>query len=372
MGRPVELLALAVFLAAGPAAAATLPPEVPVPAGVAADQVSYRDYDQDVFTYPNGHGNAHDTVPGHLWRAFLKGATPAAWKAALAGKGWSVVSDDPGNLVARQGDWWLRIQGDRLLAVQHADAAPFSLPAPAAAPEALAKDRDVPYATPLPKTTLKVWKTTDFIEVKAAGQPEEQVFGPAVSLRYVGYPELTPLEINTRYRRALEASGWQIFRSDAAGMLIAHYVQHGRDVWLRVTPADGADYFVEVADMQAAVAPSKLAKAFDDAGHVALYGTDKATLRPDSEATLQQILQFLGERPALKVEIQGHTDNVGPRPHNQTLSEDRAAAVRAWLVAHHVDPARLVTRGYADTRPVADNGTPVGRARNRRVELARP
>ena len=74
----------------------------------------------------------------------------------------------------------------------------------------------------------------------------------------------------------------------------------------------------------------------------------------------------------MKLEIQGHTDNTGARPHNQTLSEDRALSVKAWLVAHGIAGGQLTAKGYADTKPVAPNSTPQGRALNRRVELARP
>jgi OmpA-OmpF porin, OOP family len=165
-----------------------------------------------------------------------------------------------------------------------------------------------------------------------------------------------------------------VLRSDPGGLTCAHYTQHGRDVWVKITPFSAA-YSVEVADMGAVAAEDKLAKALDDAGHVALYGiyfdTDKATLRPDSEATLVQIRKLLAARPAMKLEIQGHTDNTGTRPHNDTLSQERAAAVKAWLAAHGIDGGRLTTKGYADTKPVAPNGTPQGRALNRRVELAR-
>ncbi len=100
--------------------------------------------------------------------------------------------------------------------------------------------------------------------------------------------------------------------------------------------------------MGAAAAQDNLAKAIHDEGHVALYGiyfdSDKATLRPDSEATLVQIQKLLTAQPAMNFEIQGHTDNTGTRPHNETLSEERAAAVKAWLVAHGIAGGRLKPR----------------------------
>lgn len=76
--------------------------------------------------------------------------------------------------------------------------------------------------------------------------------------------------------------------------------------------------------------------------------------------------------PALKLEIQGHTDNIGTDAYNQPLSEAGARAVVSWLMQHNVGPARLSARGYGKTRPIADNATDEGRAQNRRVEIANP
>ena len=74
----------------------------------------------------------------------------------------------------------------------------------------------------------------------------------------------------------------------------------------------------------------------------------------------------------LKLEVQGHTDNVGNDVYNQTLSEARAKAVVTWLTQHGVAGDRLTARGYGKTKPVADNGSDGGRAKNRRVEIADP
>jgi outer membrane protein OmpA-like peptidoglycan-associated protein len=74
----------------------------------------------------------------------------------------------------------------------------------------------------------------------------------------------------------------------------------------------------------------------------------------------------------LKLEIQGHTDNVGGAAANLKLSEDRAAAVKAHLVEQGgIDSGRLTSAGFGDTNPIASNATDDGRAQNRRVELVR-
>jgi outer membrane protein OmpA-like peptidoglycan-associated protein len=101
------------------------------------------------------------------------------------------------------------------------------------------------------------------------------------------------------------------------------------------------------------------------------FDFDKSTLRPDSEPVLNQVLAMLQADPSYTGEVGGHTDNVGSEPYNLKLSGARADAVRAWLVGHGIEPARLTSRGYGDTKPLAPNTTDAGRAKNRRVELKR-
>src|SRR4030081_2858763 len=87
---------------------------------------------------------------------------------------------------------------------------------------------------------------------------------------------------------------------------------------------------------------------------------------------LQQVADLLAKDTTLKVEVQGHTDNVGGDAYNQTLSEARARAVLDWLNKHGVAAARWSAKGYGKIKPVADNNNDEGRAKNRRVEIADP
>jgi len=95
----------------------------------------------------------------------------------------------------------------------------------------------------------------------------------------------------------------------------------------------------------------------------------KATLLPKSKVELDRVVAILGQYPGMDVEIAGHTDSVGDDRSNMELSAARAAAVRQYLIEHGTAAARLSSRGYGESRPVATNDTDEGRQLNRRVEF---
>jgi outer membrane protein OmpA-like peptidoglycan-associated protein len=99
------------------------------------------------------------------------------------------------------------------------------------------------------------------------------------------------------------------------------------------------------------------------------FARAKADLTPDSTQTLKDLAEVANECPSFKIEIEGHTDAEGTDERNQRLSDRRAHAVADFLARNGVDPKRLTTIGYGATRPIADNSTEAGRAKNRRIEF---
>jgi outer membrane protein OmpA-like peptidoglycan-associated protein/tetratricopeptide (TPR) repeat protein len=99
------------------------------------------------------------------------------------------------------------------------------------------------------------------------------------------------------------------------------------------------------------------------------FETNRFELNPTSQTELDKLVTLLQENPTIKIEIGGHTDNVGKAADNLALSDHRAKAVVDYLLAKKIDPARLSSTGYGMTQPVADNSTAEGRAQNRRTEM---
>jgi|JI9StandDraft_1071089.scaffolds.fasta_scaffold126724_2 outer membrane protein OmpA-like peptidoglycan-associated protein len=99
------------------------------------------------------------------------------------------------------------------------------------------------------------------------------------------------------------------------------------------------------------------------------FETGKATLQPESYSVLDELVAYLVRKDDEKIELGGHTDNVGSAASNLKLSLDRANTVRAYLLTKGIDPDRVTAKGYGMSEPIADNKSEEGRALNRRTEV---
>lgn len=138
-------------------------------------------------------------------------------------------------------------------------------------------------------------------------------------------------------------------------------------------------FFVEIANLsQKQVVESKVTANFQldkiDVGAKMVldnifFETNKATIKPESTTELERLANLLIENPTIRLEISGHTDNVGSYRANQKLSESRAKSVVDYMVSKGVGSSRLEYKGYSFNQPIADNSTAEGRSKNRRVEF---
>ncbi len=186
---------------------------------------------------------------------------------------------------------------------------------------------------------------------------------------------VTEIQVYRNFLAALKNGGFAIDYAGSPNDIVAHKGA----TWIHIE-SKGAYYYqtiVTVKEMAQEVAAdaSSLHDEIQKTGHVAVYGihfeTGKADILPDSADTLKQIVLLLEQNPGLNLRVEGHTDNQGSAASNRALSEKRAQAVVAWLTSHGVAAARLTAKGFGQTEPVADNATEDGRAKNRRVELAK-
>ncbi len=221
------------------------------------------------------------------------------------------------------------------------------------------------------------------------GKEQKHVEGHYWRINYdikEGQRKAGPLQIGRNYTALLTANGGKkIFEDLSAGggtTTGSMPIGNGRTLWLQVDVSNSGEVYaltiVEEGDMKQDVefTAGDLAEALKTKGSIAvrniLFDTGKATIKPESAGALDIIAEVLKSDPALKIEIQGHTDNAGAPAANLKLSQERAAAVKAHLVATGgIAAARLTTAGLGDTKPVADNTTEDGRAQNRRVELVK-
>jgi hypothetical protein len=155
-----------------------------------------------------------------------------------------------------------------------------------------------------------------------------------------------------------------------------------KEYWIHVSagaiiPSMGFVAVLEKQGMKSSLGfldAAAMKKELEANGRVALYinfDTDKATLRPDAQPIIAEVNKLLTSDESLKLSIEGHTDNSGGADHNRTLATARARSVLGALVGLGVDPSRLASKGFGPDKPIADNSTDEGRAKNRRVELVK-
>ena len=189
------------------------------------------------------------------------------------------------------------------------------------------------------------------------------------------------LQIVKNYENAIaKTGGKRIFYSQEAGYATLYTKSGNNDVWVVLQDFGGTfvgNYqlrILEIEGMKQEITASDMLTALNTSGFIALYinfETGKSDIKSDSQVIIDQIAQMLKDNPTLKISIEGHTDNVGSTTSNQTLSENRAKAVMNALIAKGIDKSRLSFKGFGSTKPMVDNGTEEGKAKNRLVEIVK-
>ena len=321
--------------------------------------------------------------------------------ALVLGRIWNIHIDElaAGSLGSRAADALFTIVVALLLAS-----------APALAQEDYEGCKDHPLFTRFPNTYIVDCASSQFdLRKFPVGQvkPGEEVLrsveveGPTWRVSFQIKEGTTPpsgLQLMRNFEAAAKKAGgtiegqwpgWCKANYDSEGMpdmgnsctsfgMTMKFVKGGKETWafFQASESDGS-YLMTVSEREAMkqeVAVHEIADQLKKDGFVSLYvtfDTGEATISPDSAKLLDDAAAALKAVPEMKIEVGGHTDNVGSADANLKLSRERAQAVMAALAERGVAAGRLTAKGYGQTVPVADNRTEDGRAKNRRVELVK-
>lgn len=294
------------------------------------------------------------------------------------------------------------------------------------------KGQDLPFLHRYPGSGITQYQHVHFDEVHMPlgpfdpkGEPSkyQALEGEIVYIDYYNPRDRSPLEIMSNYQQTLQQEGFKIiwqcadrdcntnrgigdvfqrnpiwhpagdFRTyfgDGGGRMSTARLDsaNGSQTWVYLWVSGNSPqgrgetytYAVQTKPMQTGLVggdrellnAAEMGAALAQQGRFAMhihFDYNKATIRPDALPQIQQLAQTLHEHPNWTIGLDGHTDAVGSVVFNQSLSEDRAKAVEAALVADGVPARQIATRGLGATQPVADNNTDAGRAKNRRVDV---
>ena len=145
------------------------------------------------------------------------------------------------------------------------------------------------------------------------------------------------------------------------------FIAEGANIDLTGGPPDPGKGFQEIKGKELRLTPIREGESIPLTN--VFFDTGKAILRDESAPELDRFVAVMNENPKLVAELGGHTDNVGSNETNAKLSQDRADAVREYLIGKGIEPDRLTSKGFGESKPVAPNDTDEGRQKNRRVEF---
>ena len=281
----------------------------------------------------------------------------------------------------------LMLAGMFLSAVPPANARPSH---PAKRQEDVEGSKDHPLLSRMPNSHITEYrKQFDAVEFLVEGGKKKSLEGDATVIRYFynsAEQQPSALQVIRNYQNAIRSIGGKVVyerrpQEGDGGETTLMVSKNGRDVWVAVRPeifsAPTQSYqlsLVEIGTMVQEVTADQMYSALNGAGFIALYinfDFGKADLKPEGERIVDEIARMMKANPSLRIRIEGHTDNIGSPASNKSLSEGRAASVMSAVVSRGIEVRRLASAGFGSERPVADNRTEEGRAKNRRVELVK-
>ncbi|MDD8014487.1 MAG: OmpA family protein [Acidobacteriota bacterium] len=241
--------------------------------------------------------------------------------------------------------------------------------------------KDHPMFTRLSDFYIDNCETSDFDSHEFWDKDENEIVfeGRKARIEYClkeGGKHRSFLEIWRNYANVLGKMGGTVEFTNP-NIAYIHLSKDDREVWVEVEGRGGDCYTLVIVEKKAMVqeiTAGEMLDALNSQGFIALdihFDVDQAVIKPESQPVVGQIAVLLKDNPQLAVSIEGHTDNTGAADHNKALSRQRAEAVVAALVTQGIDAKRMSAVGWGQEKPVADNRSDAGRAKNRRVEIVK-
>jgi outer membrane protein OmpA-like peptidoglycan-associated protein len=227
-------------------------------------------------------------------------------------------------------------------------------------------------------------KDFDRAEIRKSASDEDMqaVEGEVEIINYRCADNVSFLSIVRNAENALKAAGFTTIYSGKGMNEAPAYSARKGGVWVDIqTQNNGGQTYTETIartkemEQQMVASAESMEAEITKTGSCSIYGilfdTGKATIKPESQQCLNEVSKLLKKNASWTMQVEGHTDNIGAKDANMKLSQSRAEAVKSWLAGHGVETSRLSAKGLGDTKPIADNSSEEGRAKNRRVALVK-
>ena len=202
---------------------------------------------------------------------------------------------------------------------------------------------------------------------------DDVVEGKKTSISYVSDNEVGALKIIRNFSNAIKKIGGQAFEEGENRVVL--FVKKGNaETWAEVySYSDSYNLtIIEKGEVEQEITANAILEELNKTGKAILYinfDSGKATIKQESMPIVEQIIELMKQAKDIKLSVEGHTDSDGSNESNQKLSEARAKAVVDEIVKGGIDASRLSSAGFGEEKPIADNSTAEGKAKNRRVEL---
>jgi len=185
--------------------------------------------------------------------------------------------------------------------------------------------------------------------------------------------EDAPLKIIRNFSNAAKKIGGTSFEYTDHTATIS-IKQGNKETWVEVwaSPETYSLTIIEKGEVEQEITANAILKELNETGKAILYinfDSGKSNIKEESMPVVEQIIEMMKQAPDIKISVEGHTDSDGSNESNLKLSEDRAKAVVEAITKGGIDAARLSSTGFGEEKPIADNSTAEGKAKNRRVEL---